>query len=120
MNRILLIGHALRIPNFDVIGVENPGPEHLVHAICCETDYLTKMVDYRNHCLVDPLHTSREFEEKRQRRMPPQYDQDSGRYLDDVRAAYCNAIGIEDVISALRHLTPGGDWANIRWPWEST
>lgn len=118
-NRILLVGNALAIPNFEFVGVENPDGKNLQHAICAETGYLASLVHYQTQTLVDPFHRGSAFEDKRQGRMPPRYKRDSSAYLQDVRAAYPKAEGIGAAIEAVSTLKPGDGWQAIRWPWQS-
>jgi hypothetical protein len=117
-NRILLVGNALGIPNFEFAGVENPDSRNLLHAICAETGYLASLLHYQTQTLVDPFHRTSAFEDKRQGRMPRKYERNSSAYLRDVGAAYARARGIGDAIEAVSTLKPGDGWQAIRWPWQ--
>ena len=117
-NRILLVGNALGIPNFEFVGVENPDSRNLLHAICAETGYLASLLHYQTQTLVDPFHRTSAFEDKRQGRMPRKYERNSSAYLRDVGAAYARARGIGEAIEAVSTVKPGDGWQAIRWPWQ--
>jgi hypothetical protein len=116
-NRILLIGNALGITNFDFVGVENPGSATLEDAIGGETSYLASLLHYQSGTLVDPLHRAPAFEKKRKARMLPEYKGDSRRYLQDVSEAYTHAHGIDGIIAQIADLRPGDGWRRVHWPW---
>jgi hypothetical protein len=124
-NRYYLIACGLKLGEgrFVFHGSGDLMDQHALETVCpANVAYESEIVSSGN--IVDPLHRSPQFANKRHGRMPIMYS-DNEAYMNAVKRAYDppmpfggHAHGqVSSAVDTLANVSPGPAWKALNWPW---